>query len=177
MVSNKNMYNYLVAAGLIILLKIVFTQADNDNLFFLLKPTDRCIGILTGSTSVYLESSGYYHEKLNIVINKSCSGYNFWLICFAMLTFLLLQYADRDIKKLLVIPVALLLGYILTLFVNTSRIFASIIIYNQAKGIQGDWQHVIHQTIGITTNLTFLVAAYYITQRYLNYRKQHAEFT
>jgi hypothetical protein len=41
---------------------------------------------LTGSHSVYISDKGYYHDNLNILIEKSCSGFNFLLLCFCMLT-------------------------------------------------------------------------------------------
>ena len=177
MTRNRNMPYYLIAAGLVVLLKYLFTIAENDSLFFLLKPTDKFIEVLTGTKAVYLANSGYYHEKLNIIIDKSCSGYNFWLICFVMLTYLFLKYSDKNMRKFLAIPIALFISYLLTLFVNTSRIFASIIIQNQTKSIQENWQHIIHESIGIITNLTFLIIAYYITEKYINHRQQHAKLT
>ena len=167
----------LITMGLVILFKYLFTIADNDSLFFLLKPTDIFIEILTATKSVYLANSGYYHEKLNIIIDKSCSGFNFWLICFVMLIYLFLKYSDKNLRKFLAIPIALFISYLLTLFVNTSRIFASIIIQNQTKSIQENWQHIIHEAIGIITNLTFLIIVYYITEKYIKHRQQHAKLT
>jgi len=177
MTVNRNMPYLLITMGLVIMLKYLFTIAENDSLFFLLKPTDKFIEILTGTKSVYLTNSGYYHEKLNIIIDKSCSGYNFGLICFVMLTYLFLKYSDKNMRKFLAIPIALFISYLLTLFVNTSRIFASIIIQNQTQNMPENWQHIIHESIGIITNLTFLIIAYYITEKYINHRQQHAKLT
>ena len=167
----------LITLGLVILLKYLFTMAENDSLFFLLNPTNKFIEILTNSESIYLASCGYYHEQLNIIIDKSCSGYNFWLICFVMLTYLFLKYSDKNMRKLLSIPIALSFSYFLTIFVNTSRIFASIIIQKQTKSIQENWQPIIHESIGIITNLTFLIITYYITEKYIKHRQQHAKLT
>lgn len=94
-----------------------------------------------------------------------------------MLTYLFLKYSDKNMRKFWAIPIALIFSYLLTLFVNTSRIFASIIIQNQTKCIQEYWQHIIHEAIGVITNLTFLILTYYITEKYIKHRQQHAKLT
>jgi len=173
--ANKNIPYYLTAIGLFILLKFGYTLADNDSLTFLIKPTDKLVGLLTNSKSVYFSDKGYYHETLNIIIEKSCSGFNFWLLCFCMLTFLLLKYIDKPLFKVLSIPLSLILAYILTIFVNASRIFASIIIQNQANNFLPNRPHLLlHEIVGVITNLSFLILVYYLLEQFLN-KKQHNE--
>ena len=168
---NKNIPYYLTAVGLFILLKFGYTVADNNDLAFLLKPTDKLVGVLTGSRSIYLANDGYYYEKLNILIEKSCSGFNFWLLCFLLFTYLLLKYLDKPLHKIIAIPTALLTAYLLTIFSNTSRIFASIIVQNQTKNfIMPNRQHYVHEAVGIITTLSFLVLAYYLLEKLLIYK-------
>lgn len=169
MSTNNNLFYYLTVIGLFILLKICYTIADNDCLIFLLEPTDKLVGLLTSSKSVYLSDKGYYYENLNIIIEKSCSGFNFWLLCFCMLTFLLLKYFGKTIYKILIIPVSLVAAYILTILVNTSRIFSSIIIQNQINSFLSNKSGLLlHQSIGIVTNLSFLILIYYLLEQFLN---------
>lgn len=108
MQTSKNVPYYLTAVGLFILLKFAFTLADNEDLFFLLKPTDILVGLLTGSRSVYLQDSGYFHEQLNILIDKSCSGFNFWALCFLLFTYLTVRHFDKTTGKILTIPTSLI---------------------------------------------------------------------
>ena len=171
MKTNKNIPYLLPAAGLFLLLKFGFMFARNDEPDFLLKPTSKLIGLLTGSSSVYLADSGYYHERLNIVIEKSCSGFNFWILCFLVFAYLAVKYFDKPLHKILTIPVALIGAYLLTIFVNTSRIFASVIVQNHTKNILFNQQYIIHETVGIITNLSFLVLAYYLTEKLLKHRQ------
>jgi exosortase K len=173
--TNRNIPYYLTAAGLFILLKFGFTFADNDNLTFLLKPTDKLVGLLAGSHSVYLADKGFYHDKLNILIDKSCSGFNFWLLCFIVFTYLTVKYFDKPLHKILTIPTSLLGVYLLTIFVNTSRIFASVIVQTQTKIFFANQQYLIHEAVGIITNLTFLVLAYYLTEKLLIHRRHNAK--
>lgn len=177
MQTNKNIPYYLTAIGLFILLKFAFTLANNNDLTFLLKPTDILVGLLTGSHSVYLADSGFYHDKLNILIDKSCSGFNFWILSFLTFTYLIVKYPNKPLHKILTIPIALFGAYLLTILVNTSRIFASIIVQIQTKNIFANQQHLIHEAVGIITNLTFLVLFYYLIEKFLIHKQHNAKPT
>lgn len=166
----------MIAVGLFILLKFSFTFADHTDLTFLLKPTDKLIWLLTGSQSVYFSESGYFHEHLNIIIDKSCSGFNFWILCFLLFTYLIVKYFEKTLYKFLTIPTALLVAYLLTILVNTSRIFVSIVVQAQTKNFFLNDQHIIHEAIGITTNLTFLILAYVLIEKFLNHKRYNAKF-
>jgi exosortase K len=173
----NNIPYYLTAIGIFILFKFGYSYADNDNLIFLLKPTDKLVGLLTGSNSVYISDKGYFYNQLNIVIDKSCAGFNFWVLSFLMLTFLGLKYFDSNKKKLLTILLSLIGAYLLTVFVNTSRIFASIVTQNQMSDIFVNQKLIIHETIGIVTNLSFLILTYFIIDRILIKRTHNAKLT
>jgi len=172
---NKNILYYLAAIGLFILLKFWFTSADNNDLAFLLKPTDKFVGLLTGSHSVYFTDNGYYYDELNILIDKSCSGFNFWILSFMLFTYLTIKYIDKHFYKLLAILFSLIGAYLLTIFVNTSRIFVSIIVQNQTRNIFLREQDIIHEAVGIITNLTFLILTYYLIEKILTHKKYNAK--
>lgn len=173
MQAYKNLSYYLTAVVLFVLLKFGFRLADNNDLIFLLKPTDKLVGVLTGSYATYLPEVGYFNEKLNIIIDKSCSGFNFWLLAFLLFTFVSLSYFEKTLHKILTIPTALICAYILTLFVNTSRIYTSVVIQNHTKNIFRNQQLILHEAIGIVTNLTFLILAYILIEKLLK-TKRHA---
>ncbi len=175
--TKKNTPYYLTAVGIFILLKFGFTLSNNNDLTFLLKPTDELVGFLTGSQSVYLSESGYFHEHLNIIIDKSCSGFNFWILNFLLFTYLTVQYFDKTLSKILTVPIALMGAYLLTIFVNTSRIFASIVVQAQTKSLFLNQQHIVHEAIGVITNLTFLILTYVLIDKILTHKRHHAKFT
>ena len=162
-----------MAIGLFVILKFCYTHADNGNLLFLLKPTNTIVCFLTGSQSVYSTDNGYYYEALNILIDRSCSGFNFWILSFLLYTFLFLKYINKTALKTLVIPISFICAYILTIFTNSSRIFASIIVQNHSENFSPDTQHLIHEAVGIITNLTFLVLAYYLTEKKLRAKSNY----
>jgi len=156
----KNILYYLAAILIFVLFKLGYTVANNNELIFLLKPTDTFVGFILHSNSQYILESGYYHEKLNILIDKSCSGFNFWVLCFLMLTFTSLKFLNRRIYKILILPALLLFTYLLTIFVNTSRILFSIYFQNlQTVSTNKDFSW-LHQAEGVFIYLSFLILIY-----------------
>jgi exosortase K len=174
--TNKNLPYYLISFGILVLLKFGYTFANNNDLIFLLKPTDKILGLLMGSQSVYQSESGFLHENLNIIINKSCSGFNFLVLSFLLFTYLTVKHLKNHLQKLLSFPIALIGAYLLTIFVNTSRIFTSIVVQNQNKSFFLNQQHLVHEAIGVITNLSFLILAYLLIDNLLTNKRNNAKF-
>ena len=172
----KNIPYYVVAILLFVLLKFGYTLADYNDLAFLLKPTAKLVELLTGSQPVYLSDNGYFYDQLNILIGKSCSGFNFWILSFLVFSYLGLKYFDKHLLKILMLPTALVCAYLLTVLSNTSRIFASVVVRNQTIIIFPDKQYLIHEIVGIITNLTFLILTYCLIE-FLLKRRYNAKFT
>jgi len=170
---SKNVPFYLAALFLFIALKLWFSAAGVNDLAFLIKPANKFTELTMGSQSVYVSDSGYYHEKLNIIIGKSCCGYNYFIMCFLLFSYLFIKYSGKPLYKALSIILSVIITYLLTIFVNTSRIFISIIAFNQTSQILPDYQGMIHRAIGIFTYLSFLALAYLFADKILNNRKYH----
>ena len=168
---------YAAALLIFIILRFWFTTAGNNDLGFLLYPTDKLTGLLTGSNSVYHSDFGFYHEKLNIALDKSCSGFNYWILCFLVFTYLLVKYPQKPLYKLLAVPASLGCAWLLTIFVNSSRIFVSLIEQSQTLTVFPNHQHLVHQTIGIITNLSFLVLVFCLLERLLSNRKKNEKYS
>jgi exosortase K len=107
---------------------------------------------------------------MNIVIEKSCSGFNFWVLCFLLFAYLGLKYFDKHFHKILTIPTALLGAYLLAVFANASRIVASLVMRNQTVGIFSGKQPMIHEIVGITTYFSFLVLVYFFIEKFLKHK-------
>ena len=177
MKTTKNIPYYFATIGLFILLKLAYSHADNNDLIFLLKPTDKIVQILTGTHAIYIPDKGYYHNSLQIFIDKSCSGFNLMVICFCMLTFLFLKYPEKTIFKILTIPTAFLLSYLFTIFINASRIFVSIITTQQANYFLNNGPHLIlHEIVGVITNLIFLIIIYITFDKWLTKKFYNEKF-
>lgn len=141
-------------------LKFVYAFVDTDTLQFLLMPSNKLIEIITGSKAIYSASAGYFHSQLNIVIDKSCSGYNFWLIGFLMASFLLIR--SQSVKFIWVIPVALLASYLFTVLANVSRISGYMLLMRSGSTQYFDSGNTwLHQAEGIFVYLSFLIMFFF----------------
>ena len=150
----------LAAIGIFVLLKFWYVQADNDNLAFLLQPTDALVGLAAGSPSQYLPDSGYFHPDLNIFIDKSCAGFNFWVLCFLMLSFLAFRHLGRQMYLVLTLPAALICAYLLTIFANTSRISIALFLQNKTEAFFTKNDTWFHEAQGVFVYLSCLIAIY-----------------
>ena len=171
----ENAAYYVTAALIFILMRVGFWLVGDKDLAFLLKPTDKLVGLLTGSDSVFIENAGYFHEKLNIIIGKSCSGFNFLMLSFLVFAWLAVKYFNKPLRKFLNIPIALICAYLLAVFVNASRILAAIAVQNRMQFFFPGQGNVIHEAVGIITDLTFLVLAYYLIENFLKQRGYNAK--
>lgn len=178
MIIRKNIPYYLIAIGIFILLKIGYTFADNDDLIFLLNPTDTLVGVITNSNSYYLAESGFFNSRLNIIIDKSCSGFNFWILCFIALTFLAIKNLDKIHHKIIALPTILALSYIFTILVNSSRILVSTVIHSSELTFIGSSPSWLHQAEGSFIYLSFLIVIYLGFEYLLKKGTKHyAKFT
>lgn len=155
---HKQIPFYLAAGIIFLLLKLGHSMADHNALQFLLWPTSKLVALMTGASSSYLPEGGYFHAQLNIVINKSCSGFNFWLICFLMLYSMGLFGAKKIVHKALWLPGSLFLAYLLTIFVNSSRILIALALNSSGIGKEQAW---LHQAEGVFSYLFFLLIIYF----------------
>lgn len=154
----KKYYYYGIACILFFCLKYAYTKADNTDLQFLLAPTNYLVELVQNSTGVFSPENGYYHQKLNCTIEKSCSGFNFWIICFLVFAFTGFKFLKRENLSILF---ALLISYVLTVFVNASRIITALFFQELIPEISKKYEWS-HQAIGIFIYLFFLILFYFI---------------
>lgn len=154
-------FYYTVILAVFVLLKYIYTVIGNDGLYFLLGPTNWIVKLATGSTPVYTTENGFYYNNLNILIEKSCSGYNFWTICFVMLSFLCLNFSKSPFRKFCYILFVLPISWILTLSANASRILTAIVVAKlfPQSSYRFPW---LHQAEGIFIYLSLLILFYTI---------------
>lgn len=166
MFHQKNLPFFAFLLLLFVALKYYFSHTNNDELYFLLKPTSTLVSFITGTSAVYTNTIGYHYEQLNIVIEKSCSGYHLCLLLFVSMSFLVIKYHQNlsgKIKYMLLVAAS---AWLLTILVNAARIWTSIIIQSITHCYWPQWQPAIHEVIGVFINLSALLAAYFILDKY-----------
>ncbi len=155
----------MLAVIIFLIMKLAYTFFENEAVLFLLLPTNLAIETITSSIAAYDPQSGFFHESLNIVIDKSCSGFNFWILCFVMFAFTTVRFIKGNALKLMMFPAVLLISLVLTIFVNTSRILLATLtpeFFNE----QFPWLHQAQGTlIYLTFLITFYLGLYYLLQK------------
>lgn len=125
--SRKNAIYAASFLGVAYMIKWYFSQADCEQLRWLLYPLSVFSNFLTGMSFSFDSELGYVSHDGAFVIAKSCSGINFFIISFALSAFLLLKNIKR--YHFTIIPVALFLAIPFSLVVNTIRIALSIVLF------------------------------------------------
>ena len=172
--SKDKWIDYACLGGLFILLKLAYIVMQTEHVNFLLLPTNWLIERITNQQAVYSEATGYFYEGLQIVIDRSCSGFNFMLIAFMSFAILAVNSTQSNYQKLKLILLAGLMAYLLTVLVNTARIFLSIRFEDHFSQLLNISAHTIHECIGIATNLTFLVLASLLFEKSITQSYHHA---
>jgi exosortase K len=162
--KTKNLIYYIIICSTVIIAKALYANTTNDTLVFILNPLSSVVSLVTDSSFSYSNDIGFYFKNLNIAIDKSCSGINFWLISFVAFSILILKVCKSHLQKTLSIPLMLIATFVLTLFANTSRILTAIFISKQTT-FDYPW---LHQAQGVFIYLSLLILVYTIANQLLS---------
>lgn len=157
--------SYLVFVFFIVLaMKFAYKYLDTQDLNFILKPVDTLVSLILNSESEYTIDLGYVHKKNQFYIDKSCSGFNFMLISFSLLSYLFIQHIQKNTKILYSIFFSLILSYLLTIPANVSRIVFAVFFQHHLKGMfPSSFGAQIHEALGIINYLIILYLIYIAT--------------
>ncbi len=163
---------YIVIGFVAMVLKYTVRFADNDSLWFMLKPVNGLIELLTSSESIYSKNRGYVYEGLNIAIDHSCAGLNLWVIAFVMFAYLSVKHRTGIVRRTFGIALSLIVSLLFTILANTSRIFAAITIQPFLLNTLPFPKSILHEAIGVCVNLSFLILAYILINNILTYKNE-----
>ena len=108
----------LIALGL----KRHYADARAEDLAWILRPTARVVGLMTGTTFAPEAGEGYLSRERMFVIEKACAGVNFMIAAFAMLM-LGLQHRVGSVRLAAgVLGASLAASYVTAVLVNAVRI-------------------------------------------------------
>lgn len=126
-----------------------------------LKPTAYLVHLIFGITFDYVKDIGFINQRLGIVIGKSCSGINYFIIMFLMLL-VLFSHKKRKVRWFISY---LGLSYIVTIIANGSRIILSILFMKLNILNAKIYERLMHEIIGIVVYFIFLLAVYLIIHK------------
>lgn len=152
---------------LILSLKAIYSICTLEYLRYFMYPMIPLIEFFSQTSFQWITEVGY-SSPLQIIIEKSCAGGNFFIICFAFLSFKLWKFQTL-LQFSLRIFVLGICSYIIMIFANTARIVSAIKL--------AEWQFTnafidaktAHLALGsILYVLTLLFINHFISKKYAN---------
>ena len=155
----RNLPYYPAIGAIIFLLKWSYTTAGPGDLQVLIRPVAGLVSLITGAAGEYGEK-GCYYAHLNIVIDKSCSGFNFLILCYGMLASLAIPSVSGVRAKMLAVILALPGALLLTVLVNSARILSVYFVQQLSGAFREHPATWLHQAAGAFIYLFFLMLIY-----------------
>jgi exosortase K len=166
----------LVAQMTLVLLVAVtvkqfYSTTSVNELRWILAPTKTVVELLTGSRFVFESYSGYVNEDHTFIIAASCSGVNFLITAFLMLSLRRLWFERAAKSSWWFLPICAATAYATTIVANTVRI--SLALRMRELGLHSAWldQNQLHRLEGILVYFGFLLLLFVMSER-LNSRSQ-----
>jgi len=156
--NKKQIFFIVLIIAIVIIAKLFYQTATNNDLIFLLLPVTFIIEVFSLSNAVFSPQNGYFFANLNIIIDKSCAGFNFWIITFSVMAFLLIIKTKNVKMNFFYIIMAVFLSYGLTIFANSSRIFT--LLFTDIYFKQFSNKIWFHEAVGVFVYLFVLISAY-----------------
>lgn len=158
----------LLAISPALLFKWLQRDWSSDELRFLLYPVQWFVAVFTGQSSIYLAGEGYQFS--GFIIEKSCAGVNFLVICWCTLTYLSIQNQHNQSIKIKALLWSIPLSYSLCILANTFRILSALVL-QRLPGLHGP---NVHEALGVVVYLSILLLATALFNHFLNDSK-HAK--
>ena len=114
----------LIALGL----KVYYSTASANELRWILAPTAWLVSLATGMEFRFEPYGGYLSLDRTFLIAPACSGVNFLIISFLVLTLGKLWRTSPHAFRWHFLPAAMSIAYLSTLAANTARISAAILL-------------------------------------------------
>lgn len=142
--------------------KIIYKYGNTDVFLFLSKPVAIAISAFYGSDCYYTKENGFVLDEMSMTIDKSCSGFNFFIICnICLLLTILIQPIKSKLKfkEMISIPI---MAYCCTIITNTFRIINLIEFQDKLSSFSGLSEESSHSMIGSFIYLTSLLTIHFI---------------
>jgi exosortase K len=146
-------------------LKQHYSGARADDLWWMLSPTARLVGVTTGTAFVVVPGEGYFSRDRLFLIEKSCAGINFMVAAFGMLVFARLHRVQSGMSAAQVLVVSLVASYSAAVIVNTVRISIAVWLAGHPATLSMFSAEDVHRVEGIAAYFGGLVLLHELVQR------------
>ena len=146
-------------------MKRYYANARADDLWWILTPTARLAGAITGTAFAMTPGEGYFSPERLFLIEKSCAGINFMIAAFGMVTFALLHRVGSGLSGARVLAMSLLASYSATVLVNSARIAIAMRLAAHSVAVSTLSPVQVHRVEGIVVYFGGLMLLYELVQR------------
>jgi exosortase K len=163
--AKANWIYFLKMAAVIVVaavLKYFYSNASVNELKWILAPTAFLVEWTTWSRFTFESYAGYMNSDHTFLIAASCSGVNFLIAAFLMLSLSRLWHGRSESVRWSFLPKAALLAYLATVVANTVRISTAM----QMQGLDFDWLDAeeLHRLEGIVVYFGSLWLLFVLTE-------------
>ena len=151
-----------LAASLVLAatVKAAYPRLGPDELRWMTWPTQALVGLGTGIDFDYESGYGYVSLAHRLVIAKSCTGVNYLLAVFGLMTFTLVPAPKSPYAKLSLVGALAAFAYAVTIVVNAVRITLGVALHE--GGVAWGWLDAarVHRIAGIAVYFVSLVGVH-----------------
>jgi exosortase K len=146
-------------------LKLYYSTASADELRWILAPTTALVELLNGASFEFESRAGYISRERGFLIANSCSGVNFLITAFLMLSMRKLLSDRSKNPGWGFIPTSAVIAYLVTLVANTARI--SIALRLRQMPADAGWlsPDQLHRFEGVFIYFGFLLLLYMVSEK------------
>jgi exosortase K len=150
-----------------LVLKLLYPLADTEDLKIFVQPTAEIVSIGNNESFIY-SADGFYFPAMNVLIDKSCSGFNFFIIALCVFASIVPYHYLSKRHCVLLMGLLVFVTYAITICVNASRIITAIFLLRLQTSVPWVTQPWVHEAEGALVYLFALLGAYLIITHYLD---------
>ena len=147
-------------------IKYYYSTASVNDLLWILAPTRLLVELATGVSFTFESYAGYMSSDHSFLIAAACSGVNFLITAFLMLSVARLWKLRAQVVSWRFIPVSLAVAFLTTIVANTVRI--SIALYIRRADPELIWLNPgeLHRFEGIVVYFGFLLLLFVASEKF-----------
>jgi exosortase K len=145
--------------------KLSYSTASVDGLTWILAPTTLLVELITGTGFKFESYAGYISDDHSFLIAAPCSGVNFLITAFLMLSLGRLWRDQTTNLPWGFIPAAALVAYLTTIIANAVRISIALKTRRFSRDLSCLDPEGVHRLEGILVYFGFLLLLFVISER------------
>jgi len=162
---SRKSYQLAAVIAAAALLKLFYSTANVNELRWILAPTSFCVELVTGETFRFESYAGYINHDNSFLIADSCSGVNFLIAAFLMLSVLMLWGKRPSEVAWHVFPIVAAAAFATTIAANSVRIAIALKLHRMNATALWINPEQAHRLQGIFIYFGFLLLLYLLYEK------------